>query len=74
VNFPSDLLTATSSNVAILFSVEWNVKQQIYFQCGWLNRENAYKTRGHFVCTLLHVGIAFPVLCWNLWYCNYSGL
>jgi len=67
VNFADDLLTATSSNIAILFYLEWNVKQH---QCGWLNKEDAYKTLGHFVCTLLHVGIAFPVLCWNLWCCN----
>ena len=37
-----------------------------YGQCGWQKKEDAYRTVGHFLCTLfvhsLHVGIVVPVL------------
>ena len=52
VNFlfcTDDLLAATSSDIATTWSRMRNSKQ---LYCGWLKKEDAYRTVGHYLCNL----------------------
>jgi len=68
VNFllcTDDLLAATSSDIATTWSRMWNSKQ---LYCGWLKKEDAYRTVGHYVTLLVQSA------CWNCAILKFVGV